>query len=68
MEVPVLDLRCLLKDREIERQQDAEPEQLDDNLDQKIAAKRQFAEQAELGEGEPEFDVTQKHMHNSVRA
>jgi hypothetical protein len=58
---PVRDFRRLLEDGVVEEQEQADPEQLDDNLDQEVAAKRQFAEQAELGEREPEFETAQEH-------
>ena len=54
---PVGDAGGLLEDGEIEEQQNADPEQFDDDFHEEVAAKRQFAEQAELGERKPEFEA-----------
>ena len=55
--VPTGDRVGLREDRPIENNQDAEPDDLDGELGEEIAAKRHLAEQAELGEGIPKFEV-----------
>ena len=39
------------------KSRNADPEQFDDDFHEEVAAKRQFAEQAELGEREPELEA-----------
>src|SRR5262249_28495603 len=59
---PVGDGGGLLKDGEVEEQEDAEPEQFDKDLDEEVAAKGHLAEQAELGKGVPELEVACEHV------
>src|SRR3712207_8528305 len=54
---PPADPVGLAEDGEVEEQEDAEPDQLDDDLHDEVAAERHLAEQAELRQRPPKPDV-----------